>query len=104
MVLGKTSWPGVSCTDALKIAYLGPTICVFGHLTVAYRMRGPHMRFQTQHLLKIVLLAFSMVFANWALAAPPTAGASSAKSQKSEKKTQTSKSEKLDVNSASKEE
>jgi competence protein ComEA len=62
------------------------------------------MKLQPQHLLKIVLLAFSIVFANTALAAPPANGASSTKSQKSEKKAQSSKSEKIDVNSASKEE
>jgi hypothetical protein len=61
------------------------------------------MRFQRQRLLKVLLLAFGIVFANSALAAPPT-GTSSTKSQKSEKKTKSNKSEKLDVNSASKEE
>lgn len=65
-------------------------------------MRGHAMKFQPQHFLKVVLLAFATLLANSALAAPPTNAA--AKSQKSQKKAQTNKSEKLDVNSASKEE
>jgi hypothetical protein len=62
------------------------------------------MRFQHERLLNILLLALSLVFANTALAASPPNGASTAKTQKSEKRKQSSKSEKLDVNSASKEE
>ena len=62
------------------------------------------MRFQHERLLNILLLALSLVFANTALAASPANGSSTAKAQKSEKRKQSSKSEKLDVNSASKEE
>src|SRR3954467_15346387 len=65
-------------------------------------MRGHNMKFQPQHFLKVVLLALSILLGNTALAAPPTNAAT--KSQKSQKKAQSSKSEKLDVNSASKEE
>jgi competence protein ComEA len=66
------------------------------------------MKIQPQLFLKIVFLALSLTWVNTALATAPPDPASSNKSQGSEKtaksSAQSSKSAKLDVNSASKEE